>query len=137
MPFARYLGLSLIPVIIAACGNSGYRFEELKAGESTPIPLKFDSLYGTRDGDSVTAEARFSNAADSAQINIRVYLRPPAEFVSGTYRITTEGKTIEGIVECLSLDYQGGQGSVPSLGGRFVLKPDYRVTFPATPIKRR
>jgi len=70
MLFVRYLGLSFFLIIIAACGNSGYRFEEVKAGESTPIPLKFDSLYGTRDGDSVTAEARFSNAGDSAQINL-------------------------------------------------------------------
>ena len=88
-----------------------------------PIPMKFDSLYGARDGESVTAEARFSNGDDSAQMNIRLHLGPPAEFVSGTYRVTIGGKTVEGIVECLSLDYQGGQGSVPSMGGKFVLKP--------------
>jgi len=136
MRLKRHFRLFLL-MALAACGNSNYRFDEIKAGQSTSIPFTFDSLYGTRDGDSVTAEARFSNAGDSAQMNIRVHLGPPAEFVSGTYRITTGGKTIEGVVESLSLDYQGGQGSVPSLGGRFVLKPDYRVTFPSTPIKRR
>jgi hypothetical protein len=89
-----------------------------------------------RDGETVTAVVRFSNGDDSAQMNVRLFLRPPAEFVSGTYRVTLDGKTTEGVVECLSLDYQGGQGSVPSMGGRFVLKPDYRVTLPSTPIKR-
>ena len=71
------------------------------------MPLKFDSLYGARDGDMVTAEARFSSDGDTAQMNVRLRLVPPAEFVSGTYRLTIGGQTIEGIVECLSLDYQG------------------------------
>ena len=44
-------------------------------------------------------------------------------------RITIGGKTVEGIVECPSLDYQGGQGSVPSMGGKFLLKPGYRVVM--------
>jgi len=99
--------------------------------------MTFDSLYGARDGDTVTAEARFSNGRDSAQMNVRLFLRPPAEFVSGTYRIIIDGKTVEGVVECPSLDYQGGQASVPSMGGKFVLKPGYRIIFPSTPIKRR
>jgi hypothetical protein len=105
--------------------------------KAVSIPMKFDSLYGARDGETVTAEARFSNGNDSAQMNVQLFLRPPAEFVSGTYRVTIDGKTIEGVVECPSLDYQGGQGSVPSMGGKFVLKPGYRVAIPSTPIKRR
>jgi len=121
-------------LLVAGCANSDYRFERIATGEA--IPLKLDSLIGARDGETVTAEARFSNGGDSAQMNVRLFLRPPAEFVAGTYRMTLNGKTMEGDVECLSLDYQGGQGSVPSMGGRFVLKPDFRVTLPSTPIKR-
>jgi hypothetical protein len=123
-------------LLIAGCANSDYRFERVKDGQADSLPLKLDSLIGMRDGETVTAVARFSNGDDSAQMNVRLFLRPPAEFVSGTYRVTLDGKTTEGVVECLSLDYQGGQGSVPSMGGRFVLKPDYRVTLPSTPIKR-
>jgi hypothetical protein len=134
----RFTGYScLLVLLLAGCANSDYRFDRMENGKAVPIPMKFDSLYGARDGESVTAEARFSNGEDSAQMNLRLHLVPPAEFVSGTYRVTSGGKTLEGIVECLSLDYQGGQGSVPSMGGKFVLKPDYRVTFPSTPIKRR
>jgi len=123
-------------LITFGCANSDYRFEKTENGKTIQMPLKFDSLYGTRDGDMVTAEAHFSSGNDEAQMNVRLRLVPPAEFVSGTYRMTIGGKTIEGSVECLSLDYQGGQNSVPSMGGRFILKPDYRVTFPSTPIKR-
>jgi hypothetical protein len=124
-------------LLLAGCANSEYRFERMDGDQAVSIPMKFDSLDGARDGESVTAEARFSNGKDSAQMNVRLFLRPPAEFVSGTYHVTIDGKTVEGVVECQSLDYQGGQGSVPSMGGKFVLKPGYRITIPSTPIKRR
>jgi len=124
-------------LLLAGCANSDYRFERTDGDKVVSIPMKLDSLYGARDGESVTAEARFSNGNDSAQMNVRLFLRPPAEFVSGTYRVTIDGKTVEGVVECQSLDYQGGQGSVPSMGGKFVLKPGYRIILPSTPIKRR
>jgi len=127
----------LVLILLSGCANSEYRFDRMEDGQAIPIPMKLDSVYGARDGDSVTAEARFSNGNDSAQMDVRLFLRPPAEFVSGTYRMTIDGKTVEGIVECPSLDYQGGQASVPSMGGKFVLKPDYRIILPSTPIKRR
>ena len=129
--------LLLMIVLLAGCANSEYRFDRMEAGQAVPIPMTLDSLYGARDGDSVTAEARFSSGNDTAEMNVRLFLRPPAEFVSGTYRLTIGGKTVEGTVECPSLDYQGGQGSVPSMGGKFLLNPDYRVILPSTPIKRR
>ena len=124
-------------ILFSGCANSDYRFERMDGDKPVSIPMKLDSLFGARDGESVTAEARFANGNDSAQMNVRLFLRPPAEFVSGTYRVTIDGKTVEGVVECQSLDYQGGQGSVPSMGGKFVLKPGYRVIIPSTPIKRR
>jgi len=127
----------LLSLLLAGCANSEYRFDRMDGDQATPLPMKFDSLYGARDGDKVAAEARFSNGEDSAQMNVELFLRPPAEFVSGTYRLTIGGKTMEGIVECPSLDYQGGQAAVPSMGGKFLLKPGYRIIFPSTPIKRR
>jgi len=135
---SRWKGIISVALFLIAfgCANSEFRFEKIEDGKTIPMPLKLASLNGTRDGDKVTAEARFSSGGDNAQMNVRLRLVPPAEFVSGTYRMTVGGQTIEGIVECLSLDYQGGQNSVPSMGGRFILKPDYRVTFPSTPIKR-
>jgi len=134
---ARYPCLLLVILLFAGCANAEYRFERIESDKTVSIPMKFDSLYGARDGESVTAVARFSNGNDSAQMNVRLFLRPPAEFVSGTYRVTVDGKTVEGVVKCQSLDYQGGQGSVPSMGGKFVLTPGYRIILPSTPIKRR
>jgi hypothetical protein len=135
-PEANFLVLIFF-LLFAGCANSDYRFERMDGDKPVSIPMKLDSLFGARDGESVTAEARFANGNDSAQMNVRLFLRPPAEFVSGTYRVTIDGKTVEGVVECQSLDYQGGQGSVPSMGGKFILKPGYRIIIPSTPIKRR
>ena len=61
-------------LLLAGCANSDYRFERMDGDQPVPIPMKFDSLYGARDGDSVTAEARFSDGNDSAQMNVRLYL---------------------------------------------------------------
>jgi hypothetical protein len=132
----RFVIFLFLPLLFG-CANSEYRFEKLENGKPVQMPMKFDSLYGARDGDMVRAEARFSAGEDNVQMDVRLHLVPPAEFVSGTYRMMIDGRVIEGMVECLALDYQGGQNSVPSMGGRFLLKPDYRVTFPSTPIKRR
>jgi len=69
-------------------------------------------------------------------MDINMYLRPPAEFQSGTYAASIEGRNITGAVECPSLAFQGGQTARPAVGGVFVLKdeqnrPIYRITIPA------
>jgi hypothetical protein len=75
-------------------------------------------------------------------MNAVVFLRPPAEFRSGTYEATINGKTNAGTVDCPSLTFQGGQTALPTVGGVFVLKdeqgrPLYRVRIPATTLMSR
>jgi hypothetical protein len=106
------------------------------------LPLKFDGIYGVRDGASVTAEARFVDGADRVTMNIKLFLRPPAEFTSGTYQAMIGGKMTAGAVECPSLTFQGGQEALPTVGGLFLLKDDqnrtvYQVRIPATTLSHR
>ena len=124
------------------CANKGYQFERIDGDQSVAILMQFDGLYGLRDGANVHVEGRFSNGADKVTMNFLVYLRPPAEFQSGTYQATIGGITKTGTVECPSLDFQGGQTALPSVGGVFVLKdeqnrPLYRVRVPATNLQRK
>ena len=75
-------------------------------------------------------------------MNVDLYLRPPAEFRSGTYQAMIGGKVTSGVVECPSLTFQGGQTALPTVGGVFILKdernrPLYRVRIPATMLVRR
>lgn len=134
--------LLLLFVIIAGCVNTEYQFERVEGERPVSLPLKFDSLYGVRDGESVKAEARFTDGHDSANVNIALNLGPPVQFTSGAYLANIGGRNTEGTVVCESLTFLGGQASVPSVGGIFALKDAsgrtvYRVTMPPTPIKRR
>jgi hypothetical protein len=138
----RWLVAALLLLASLACASSEYRFDHIEDGQTIRLPLKFDSLTGRRDGYNVTATARFSEGGDSAEINIVVFLRPPAEFTSGTYKTSIEGRSLSGSVQANSLTFLGGQASAPSIGGIFVLnneagRPAYRVTMPATPLQRR
>jgi hypothetical protein len=124
------------------CANTDYRFDRVDGEQSVTLPLKFDGLYGLRDGALVNAEARFVDGADLVTMNIEIYLRPPAEFRSGTYQAMIGGKMSSGAVECPSLTFQGGQTALPTVGGLFVLKdkqnrPAYRVRIPATTLTHR
>lgn len=126
----------------AGCVNSEYRFERIENGRSILLPLKLGPVYGERDAASVKAEIEFTDGSDSAQMSIALHLRPPAEFTFGTYRASVGGNTSEGVVECESLTFLGGQAGLPSVGGVFVFKnaqgrPAYRVRIPPTPINRR
>ena len=127
---------------VAGCGSADYRFERIDGEQAVTLPLKFDGLYGVRDGASVNAEARFVDGADLVTMNISVYLRPLAEFRSGTYQAMIGGRMTAGRVECPSLTFQGGQTALPTVGGLFLLKDDqsrtaWRVRIPATMLTRR
>jgi hypothetical protein len=130
-------------IVLAGCARQEYRFERIDAPQAVKLPMKFDSLYGIRDGDSVQADLRFvGENDDSVQIRMRLHLGPPAQFSSGIYRAKLAGGASEGSVSCDSLTYLGGQGDVPSIGGVFVLNdagehPAYRVSIPPTRVERR
>src|SRR6476469_8341124 len=97
----------VVSLIVAAygCANKGYQFERIDGDQSVAMPMQFDGLYGLRDGANVQVEGRFSNGADKVMMNFLVYLRPPAEVLSGTYQATIGGITKTGSVDCPSLDF--------------------------------
>ena len=145
--FCIGLWMSVVPLFAASglalgCAKAGYQFERMDGEMPTPIPLKFDGLYGARDGASVSAEARLADGDDLVTININLYLTPSAEFGSGTYQASIGGQNTAGIVECQSLTFLGGQTAQPSVGGVFILldkqnRAAYRVRIPATTLTRR
>lgn len=126
----------------AACVKSETRFERLDQGQAKALPLKLVSVSGVRDGENVRAVIRFQDGQDSAVLMIATKLGPPPQFMAGNYQALMGGRTDAGIVECPSLAFLGGQNSMPSVGGVFILKdaqtrPLYRITMPATVIQRQ
>ncbi len=137
----KWISALFIGALIGGCSTTEYRVEQIEDGDATTLPLRFDSLYGVRDGESVMAEARFSNNGDTLEIDLALRLGPPAVFTSGTYRANIGGRTRSGTVSCPSLTFLGGQGTPPSVGGIFELNGEqgrtvYRVRMPATPMAR-
>jgi hypothetical protein len=135
--------ISLLVLISAfGCARAEYRFERIDSNPPVTLPLKFDGLYGLRDGSVVKAEGLFVDGRDAVTMRLVVYLRPPAEFQSGTYQAMIGGKMTSGSVECPSLTFQGGQTALPTVGGVFILKdetnrPLYRIMIPAAQLIRR
>ena len=132
----------LLVLLLPACANNSYRFERIDGDQAVSMPFQFTGITGRRDGASVRAEMSFADGADTVQITVLLELVPPAEFRSGTYRLNLGGKTVEGRVDCPSLDYLGGQNTQPSVGGVFVLtdaqnRPIYRVRVPPTLMTRK
>jgi hypothetical protein len=124
------------------CANDNYRFERIDTDPPVELPLKLAGFYGVRDGAKVTAEAYFVDENNTVVMSIEIFLRPPAEFQSGTYQATMAGNMSSGSVECPSLTFQGGQTALPNVGGTFILKgpdnePLYRVRIPATMLSGR
>jgi hypothetical protein len=135
--------LLLFPMMcLLGCLNTENRFERIDGDRYVALPLKLDGFYGVRDGSLVKAEARFVDGNDMVTMNMTLFLRPPAEFQSGTYQAVIAGMMKSGSVECPSLTFQGGQTALPTVGGVFILKdennrPLYRVRIPATTLTGR
>jgi hypothetical protein len=126
--------------LLLQCAATDYRFERIDRASPVALPLKFDGFYGIRDGTLVKATGYFSDGGDMVTMNVNLFLRPPAEFRSGTYQAMIGGKMVSGIVDCPSLTFQGGQTALPTVGGVFVLKdernqPLYRIRIPATTLR--
>src|SRR5690349_10713285 len=78
------LVVCLCSLLIFGCASMDYRFERIDGAQPVMLPLTFEGLRGLRDGAMVEFEGRFVNANDAVTLNGVVFLRPPAEFRSGT-----------------------------------------------------
>jgi hypothetical protein len=135
------LWIAAISIVAVSCAQSGYRVDRVEGGETTVLPLEFDSVSGARNGDTIRAEVTFAHEADTIDMNIIIHLSPTAECTSGNYHAVIAGQSSEGSVRCQSLAFQGGQDS-PAVGGVFLLTDNsgiakYKITMPSTQMQRR
>jgi hypothetical protein len=142
MHLTRSIFLGFLLFSASACGEKEPRVERVDGSQSSQLPLKFESMFGMRDGEAITAQPLFKDGMDSVQLEVHVRLGPPIAFASGTYRANIGGHMSEGPVVCDSLSFLGGQNALPSVGGTFRLQDNasghtvFRITMPATPITR-
>lgn len=101
--------------------------------------MTLSAFAGIREGYRAIGEMTFTEKDSPHRLVIRFVLEPgvPTRFVSGHYSWGAQ----TGPVTCLSIDFFGGQGGVPSVGGTFeVTTPDgqaYQIFLPTTemPVK--
>lgn len=103
------------------------------------LPMEMSSLIGKREGYAANAELTYVDKESRDTLVIRMTLEPgvPTKFVSGEYL----WKALRGEVTCSSVDFFGGQGDVPSIGGNFEFSTSdgakYAIYLPTTEMKLR
>ncbi len=122
-------------LVVASCGRPDSASVRRDSGEdSAQLPMALMSFVGKRDGYYANAEMTFKDSlsGDHLQIRLELEVGVPTKFLRGEYRWGTSS----GEVTCSSIDFFGGQGGLPSVGGVFAFRtPDgvsYRVELPTT-----
>lgn len=137
---ASCLAAALAAVMIACSGPGSPRVEAMENGVYIRKNVRSYHISGARDGATTHARAVIVlNDGDSLHIDLNVGYNPAPVLASGNWRRSGTAQE-EGEVVAESLKFLGGQGSGPSVGGRFRLErlgnPRLRVVLPAQPLER-
>lgn len=131
----------LVPAVMTGCFGSGSpRVEIMENGVYMRHAVQSYTITGARNGATTHATALITlHDGDRITIDLDVAYNPAPELAAGEWK--REGKVAEaGQVHAESLKFLGGQGSTPSVGGRFRLEtngnPRLRVLLPAQPLAR-
>lgn len=101
------------------------------------------TLRGTRDGARLDAEATFSANSMLLTMKMRFAIDTPTTLDSGTwFAARSAGKGEGGTISARSVEFLGGQGGSPSIGGKFDLvdasgNHKYRVMLPLLELRER
>lgn len=103
------------------------------------LPMEFSSLTGQREGYAANATLVYIRAETKDTLVILLELEPgvPTKFIRGEYK----WEVFSGEVTCSSIDFFGGQGGVPSIGGNFEFSTSdgekYSVYLPTSEMKKQ
>lgn len=112
---------------------------QLRDNGKVLLPMELNSLTGQREGYATNAKLIYIHAETQDTLVILLELEPgvPTKFIRGEYK----WKMFSGKVTCSSVDFFGGQGGVPSIGGSFAFSTSEGVTYsvflPTTEMKKQ
>lgn len=129
----------LVPVcsfLISGCSQPSAKVEKREPGGWMETTFELLSSSGSRDSYRTRARFVFADSdGRELQLNLVVEVDPRATLRGGSW--TFDGDS--GSIRALSLQFLGGQGASPSVGGRFLLvegaEEKYRVTIPPTTLR--
>ena len=111
--------------------------ERLEQGDWQPAPFRIVSMGGQRAGASVAFVLRLEGPSGRRLIiEGTVEIDPQATLVGGRWVEHGGSTALSGVLSSAAIDFFGGQGDRPSLGGQFTLSTEgaaiYRINLPAT-----
>ena len=133
------LGISLLFALLSACVADRPLVERFEQGNWQPEPFEVTSLDGRRVGAGFPFVLRLEDPAGRRLIvKGIVEITPQAVLRGGSWAEEGGSSARSGVVSSAAVDFFGGQGDRPSLGGQFTLSAAgatvYRINLPATPL---
>ncbi len=130
-------GISLLIALVVACGVDRPLLERIEQGAWQPENFQVASMGGQRAAATVTFVLRLVGPSGRRLIvEGTVEIDPQATLVDGRWVEEGGADARSGVVSSDVVDFFGGQGGRPSLGGQFTLSAEgvtvYRVNLPAT-----
>ena len=127
----------MLLLLLVACGADRPLVERFDQGAWQPAPFEVASMGGQRAAASVIFVLRLDGAAGRRLfVEGTVEIDPQARLVAGRWVEGDGATTRSGVISSSVVDFFGGQGDRPSLGGQFTLSegqtPVYRINLPAT-----
>ena len=128
--------------LLVACDVERPLVEQFQESAWKPEPFQVASLAGRRDGTQVFFSLELHGEGDRRLVlEGTVEIDPRARLVSGRWVEESGSGSSSGSVAASALDFLGGQGGRPGLGGQFTLAaagaPLYRLNLPTTRLELR
>ena len=133
----RVNGIWLLFALLVACRADRPLVERLEQGDWQPAPFRIVSMGGQRAGARVAFVLRLEGPSGRRLIiEGTVEIDPQATLVGGRWVEHGGSTALSGVLSSAAIDFFGGQGDRPSLGGQFTLSTEgaavYRINLPAT-----
>jgi hypothetical protein len=138
--------ISLLSVLLLACAADRPLVERFEQEGWQPTPFRVASMGGQRAADRIVFVLRLEEPTGRRLIvEGTVEIDPQATLIDGSWTETGgtgDGSTARsGVLSSAVIDFFGGQGGRPSLGGQFTLSSEgakvYRINLPATALTTR
>ena len=135
--------ISLLFALLVACAADHPLVERFEQGAWQPTPFRVASMGGQRAAEQIVFVLRLEEPTGRRLIvEGSVEIDPQATLLDGRWAETGgtgDGSTARsGVLSSAAIDFFGGQGGRPLLGGQFALSTEgakvYRINLPATPL---
>ncbi len=123
--------------VLLACAADRPLVESFEQGDWQPVPFRISSMGGQYTAPRVEFVLRLEGPS-GRRLTVEgiVEIDPRPTLVGGRWFEEHGSAVLSGVLSSAAVDYFGGQGGRPSLGGQFTLSTEeltiYRINLPRT-----